>query len=217
MPLCPSRDQRLFALAGGAAPPSCDAGAYQTLATAALSVEAAQAQLSALFPDRDGDGIADVIDGDPALASLAFSDASSGGRMSGAIQTRGDQSLWLYDGFPNPQAGVVALALSSGGPTPARITACDGCVQFSVAAGEIKQVDCPASCVIADAGPDQIPRVRCRRPRHRAARRPRLARHQRRARHLRLVRPRDHVLEPRARDPHRQLPARHHDRHRDRV
>ena len=155
-PLCPSTDQRLFALAGAGAPLTCDAGAYQTLATAALSVETAQTQLSALFPDRDGDGIADVIDGDPALASLAFSDASSGGRMSGAIQTRGDQSLWLYDGFPNPQAGVVALALSSGGPTPARIIACDGCVNFSVAAGEIKQVDCPAGCVIADAGPDQI-------------------------------------------------------------
>ena len=156
VPLCPSADQRLFTLAGGAAPVSCDAGSYQTLGTAALSADAAAARLSLLFPDSDGDGIADSIDSAPATASTAFSDEASGGRMTGAIQSRGDQSVLLFDAFPNPQAGIVALALSSGGTTPAQITACNGCVQLVLNAGETKLASCPASCVFANAGPDQV-------------------------------------------------------------
>ena len=141
-PLCPSADQRGFVVANGGVPAICDAGSFQSTATADQSADSAEQALRSLFPDTDGDGIADDIDDSPLAASFFFSDLASGGITTGSIQTAGDQVLALFDAFPNPAEGILALALSSGGSAPAILTACGGSVEVALYPGDQQLVTC---------------------------------------------------------------------------
>ncbi|HYQ01806.1 MAG TPA: MopE-related protein [Polyangiaceae bacterium] len=140
-PLCLLTDQRTFIR-----PPAgrCSLGAYEFNG----------------LPDSDGDGIPDQSDPQPFVYSNDFNDLSSYGVTSGTITARGDQKLYLYD-LGQPQ-GVTVEAIPGGGPTSAQVTACNGSVQVSVAAGETKTINCPrpTSCVFASQALAELDRSR---------------------------------------------------------
>jgi hypothetical protein len=151
-PLCPSADQRGFVVSGGNVPLICDAGSFQTAATAMLFVDDEAEELSRLFVDSDGDGISDTVDENPLSASASFGDLTSGGVTSGSIQSFGDQLVRVFDAFPNPSQGVLVLTLSTGGSVPAIVTACGGRVELVLEPGERQVVTCPQQpdvCVLA--------------------------------------------------------------------
>ena len=102
-------------------------------------------------PTGDGDGIADDVDTDPASFSSDFSDVPSGGTTAGAIVSRGDQELTIVE-EPNP-AGVRIVAGSSGGPTPATVTACDALVEYTLSAGDEMVLTCGSSTSTVIVGP----------------------------------------------------------------
>ena len=89
------------------------------------------------------DGIADAVDTAPNTFSNAFSD----GTTSGDITSRGDQDLTVTDSA-DPTKGVT-IAASSGGVTPATVSACSGDSTYSLDSGDSFTVTC--SSVIVDA------------------------------------------------------------------
>lgn len=154
VPACPRTDQRGFASALGERPFTCDAGSFQSAATAAafLSADDLADELSLMSQDGDGDGIADSVDTEPTGASTFFDDALVGGSTSGQILDFGDQVLRVFDIQPNPLSGVVIIGLSEGGSEPALVQACGGTQQLLIEAGEIQWIDCspqPGACVLA--------------------------------------------------------------------
>lgn len=62
--------------------------------------------------DKDGDGISDTVDTDPAVKSIYFRDTTLGGKTSGKISKRGDRVFQIYDS-PNADKGV-RIIVSSG-------------------------------------------------------------------------------------------------------
>jgi hypothetical protein len=152
VPACPLTDQRGFAAAAGMRPAVCDSGSYQAAATSPLSADELALELSVLFPDGDGDGIADNVDAEPEVASARFDDSPLDGWTSGTIVNSGAQDLRIFDAQPNPRSGVVVIGLSSGGAAPATVRACEGAVEVQIEPGEIEWIDCPSqpgACVLA--------------------------------------------------------------------
>lgn len=91
--------------------------------------------------DLDGDGIVEAVDTRPETFSEDFSDGGRGGLTSGTITNRGTQTLRITDAADSTQGGFIT-ALSSGGATPATLSACNGAAVFSLAAGAAVHLTC---------------------------------------------------------------------------
>ena len=108
-------------------------------------------------PDIDGDGIFNEVDTD----QLVFSNGFSDGTTYGTITTHGDQILQVADSTqPSPDDGVTITVVSSSGPLPATVNACEGIAdtvieQLDVINDEVT-VTCGSSTVTVNSGTVEI-------------------------------------------------------------
>ncbi len=102
-------------------------------------------------PDRDGNGIADIVDtGDP--NSNAFSD----GKTRGVVQDQGDQVLIVTDA-PDHGDGVLIIAdVTSRGRKPATVPGCEGAAAITLDAGDVLVVTCGSVTIEVLAGAVEV-------------------------------------------------------------
>jgi hypothetical protein len=102
--------------------------------------------------DTDNDGIWDEIDTQALIFSNDFSDISLGGTTSGTITSRGGQILTVKDAT-NSSDGVFIKADASGGPPPAKISACGGAIKVNFSAGDSSIITCSSAKAEVLSGP----------------------------------------------------------------
>ena len=102
-------------------------------------------------PDRDGNGIADIVDtGDP--DSNDFSD----GKTRGIVEDRGDQVLIVTDAADEGDGVLIIADVTSRGQKPATVIVCEGAAVITLDVGDVIIVTCGSVTIEVLAGSVEV-------------------------------------------------------------
>ncbi len=102
-------------------------------------------------PDRDGNGIADIVDtGGP--NSNDFSD----GKTRGVVVDKGDQVLIVTDAADERDGVLIIADVTSRGRKPATVTVCEGAAVITLDAGDVIIVTCGSVTIEVLAGSVEV-------------------------------------------------------------
>lgn len=141
------------AVAIGCPPPETDQRAVQRPVPTASLCDIGAYELEP-FLDGDSDGIADGVDLQPSVPSLAFSDIGNGGTTSGSIQFTFGLRVTIAD-LP-PPSGVVVTASGVGGPALIDAGCAAGPLTAALTSGDTFNMTCGSTIIEVLAGPVEV-------------------------------------------------------------